>query len=571
MLNLMRLIFCKRAINKTSLSAFLPYAVLLLFQACLSSMALYGQEETAPGKFRIVFTDKDNSPYSIERPLEFMSERALQRRQKQNIVVDLKDIPVNPAYIQEVLSTGVRILTVSRWFNAVTIDHADSSALRKILDFPFVQSVPGKNSQPSAHEQKTQIIRSPLDNTGISYGNSARQIMIHNGDKLHDMGYTGHGMQIAVLDAGFDNVDDNEAFRALWEENRILGSRDFVDPGTSVFRGHTHGKTVLSVIGGSIPGILSGTAPDASFWLLRSEDESSEYRIEEDNWAAAAEFADSAGADIINSSLGYFVFDNPAQNYSYADMNGENTRVSVAADIATSRGMLVVVSAGNEGSSFWRYIMAPSDADSVLAVGAVDSTLAIAYFSSHGPSYDGRIKPDVCAMGVKTFGVNASDWLTGSNGTSFSAPIISGLAACLWQAYPEAGAMDILKAIQESSDRYSEPDTLYGYGIPDFFLAFNMMKNKLLHRDTANPCTAFPNPFSSVIYLRLNENEGEILEINITLYDLTGRMVYSALRHTGENEYFIKACSGLSSLPKGMYLMNVKSKQWQYTTQLLKL
>jgi serine protease AprX len=570
MLNLMKMTFCKRATSRAGSSVFFPVAALLLFQACLTSFnLLYAQEETAPGKFRITFTDKNNSPFSIEKPGEFLSERALQRRQKQNIDVDYMDLPVNPAYIQEIMTAGARVLTVSRWFNAVTVDHAEPSALRKISDLTFVLSVSPKSSFPVMPVQKALVIESALENTGIGYGYSARQIMIHKGDGLHAMGFTGKGIHIAVLDAGFDNVDEHEAFRTLWQENRILGTRDFVDPGSSVFREHTHGKTVLSVIGGSIPGILSGTAPDASFWLLRSEDASTEYRIEEDNWIAAAEFADSAGVDVINTSLGYSVFDDPLQNYSYADMDGNKARISIAADIAASRGMLVVVSAGNEGNSFWRHITAPADADSVLAVGAIDSTLAIASFSGHGPSYDGRVKPDVCAMGVKTFGVNASGWLTGSSGTSFSAPVITGLAACLWQANPKAGAMDILKAIQESADRYLQPDTLYGYGIPDFIVAHNMLKSHFIPVDSVNPYTAFPNPFSSVIYLSLRE--AEVSELLITLHDPTGRTVYSVLLQTGENEYFVEACRNLSFLPKGIYLMNVKSNRWQYATRLLKL
>lgn len=569
MLNLMNLTFCNRQTSKKGSSVFFPGSALLLIQACLAPFGiLYAQEETAPGKFRILFTDKNNSPFSIERPGEFLSERALQRRQNQNIAIDFNDIPINPAYIQEIVSTGSRILTVSRWFNAVTVDQADSSALRLISDLPFVRSVSRKKSLPLMPVQKETVIASPMEKSGISYGYSARQIMIHKGEKLHEMGFTGTGMHIAVLDAGFNDVDNHEAFSTLWQENRILGTRDFVQPGSSVFLKHTHGKTVLSVIGGSIPGILSGTAPDASFWLLRTEDSTSEFRIEEDNWIAAAEFADSAGVDIINTSLGYSLFDDPLQNYSYADMDGQKARVSAAADIAASKGMLVVVSAGNEGQSFWGHITAPADADSVLAVGAIDSTLVHAYFSSFGPSYDGRVKPDVCAMGVKTFGVNAAGFLTGSNGTSFSAPVITGLAACLWQANPRAGAMDILKVIQESADRFLHPDTLYGYGIPDFYLAYNMLKNHFMPVDSVNPYTAFPNPFSTVIYLRFSETEAS--EIFITLYDMAGRTVHSSRRQTGENEYFMEACDDLSFLSKGIYILNVKSDRWQYATRLLK-
>jgi serine protease AprX len=401
MLNRMNLNFFIRAIRERKTSVFFPVAAVLLFQACLISFApLNAQEETAPGKYRITFTDKNYSPFSTDRPEEFLSERALQRRQKQHIAIDSRDIPVNPDYIREIQSTGARILTCSKWLNSVTFDHTDSSALSKIMKLPYVYSVSRKINAPDQARQKKIFIEQPVANTELDYGNSALQIMMLNGDKLHAMGYTGENIHIAILDGGFYNADTDEAFDRLWQENRILGVYDFVNPGGSVFQENYHGKTVLSIIGGYVPGYLIGTAPDASFYLLRSEDVGSEYPIEEDNWIAAAEYADSSGADIINTSLGYSTFDDPSLDYNYADMDGNSTRISTAADIAASRGMLVVVSVGNEGSKSWRYITAPSDADSVLAVGAVNSSLSIAHFSGHGPSSDGQVKPDVCAMGV---------------------------------------------------------------------------------------------------------------------------------------------------------------------------
>src|SRR4030042_55122 len=235
MLNLMNLTFCKRATSKTNTSVLFPVAALLVFQACVAPFnILFAQEETAPGKFRITFTDKNNSPFSIERPGEFLSERAQQRRQKQKIDIDYKDIPVNPAYIQEILSSGVRILTISRWFSAVTVDQADSTALAKISDLSFVRSAARKSSSSFLPVQKMPVIESLAENSEISYGYPPRQIMIHKGDRLHDLGFTGTGMHIAILDAGFHDVDQHEAFRTLWQENRILGTRDFVNPGSSV-------------------------------------------------------------------------------------------------------------------------------------------------------------------------------------------------------------------------------------------------------------------------------------------------------------------------------------------------
>jgi serine protease AprX len=570
MMNLMKLILSKKTTSKSGIHrSLLPIVCLFVPVFFYPSGLVQAQVETAIGKYRVEFTDKSNSPYSLTEPRDFLSERSILRRQKQHIAIDSLDLPVNPAYITQVVSTGAEVLNISKWFNAITIGRADTGTLQKIMKLPFVGSV-GRKKMP--FDQDLQVVPNdkwPKESNEPDYGYSARQIMIHKGDKLHAMGYTGAGMQIAVIDAGFDDVDKHEAFRRLWEENRIISYHDFVDPGSLFFRQHTHGKTVLSVIGGYIPGILIGTAPDAGFYLLRSEDAATEYPIEEDNWIAAAEYADSAGADIINTSLGYSTFSDPTKNHTYADMDGHTTRISRAANVAASRGMLVVVSAGNEGSSGWRYISAPADADSVLAVGAIDSLRIVAGFSSHGPSYDGRVKPDVCAMGVKTFGVGSAGYLTGSNGTSFSAPVISGLAACLWQANPRATAMEILSAIKESADRYTQPDTLYGYGIPDFNLANLILKSQVIDKDTARPFTAFPNPFSSEIYIWLNETGAS--DFNITLYDFSGRAVYSVHRSTHEYDTFMKACEGLSFLPKGIYLMKIVTDRWHFTESLLKL
>jgi len=569
MKNLMKLTFCKGLTNKTKvLSLRFALAVLLYWLNPAQHNALFAQEETAPGKYRIVFTDKDNSPFTLEKPEDFLSARAIQRRKTQLIPLDSKDLPVNPAYIDEVGSTGARVLTVSKWFNAVTVDHVDPAILQQIMGLPFVRPDPLKKISSDVDIQVKSYGASHAEAEPLDSGNSFRQIELHNGDMLHASGYTGEGIHIAVVDAGFNDADASPAFTRLWQKGSILGTRDFVNGNSLLYEGHTHGTSVLSVIGGWEPGYLAGSAPDASFWLLRSEDGSTEYLIEEDNWIAAAEFADSAGVDVINSSLGYSTFNDPSQNHSYIDMDGNSTRVSIAADIAASRGMLVIASAGNEGTSGWRYISAPSDADSVLCVGAVDSTGAIASFSSHGPSSDGQVKPDVCAMGVRNFGVNAAGDLARSNGTSFSAPVISGLAACLWQANPEAGVMDILNVIKESADRYKTPDTLYGYGIPDFNLANILLKRRAVPQDPAIPMVTFPNPFSTEIYIWFNSYY--VPDITVTLIDLSGKVVLLERREVGRDEAYIKVYNGLNRLPRGIYLMKVVSDRWQQTTRLMK-
>ena len=565
----MKLTFCKGGSSKTEVFTFrFRLAVLLFLLNPARNTLLFGQEETAPGKFRIELTDKDNSTFSLEHPEDFLSARALQRRAVQQIPLDYKDLPVNPAYIDEIHLTGARILIISKWFNAVTIDNVDTAILRQIMELPFVRPVPLKMIGSGFENQVKPSIASHDEAVTINYGNSYRQIKLHNGDMLHAYGYMGEGIHIAVIDAGFNDVDANPVFDRLWQEGRILGFRDFVNGNSLLFEGHTHGASVLSIIGGWLPGYIAGTAPDASFWLLRSEDGNSEYLIEEDNWTAAAEFADSAGVDVINTSLGYSIFNNPLQNHSYNDMDGNSTRVSIAADIAASRGMLVVVSAGNEGKSGWRYISAPSDADSVLAVGAVDSMRVIASFSSHGPSSDGRIKPDVCAMGVRNFSLRPAGDLGGSNGTSFAAPVIAGLAACLWQANPKATVMEILSVIRESADRYRNPDTLYGYGIPDFNLANILLRRRSVLPDQGKPMNIFPNPFSSEVYLWFNSKE--ISNLTIMLFDLTGKTVFLEEREVPGDIEYIRLDNRLNSLPRGIYLMKIVADKWQQTERLMK-
>jgi serine protease AprX len=317
----------------------------------------------------------------------------------------------------------------------------------------------------------------PLNSIGrtasFNYGSSFDQISMLNGHIMHDNGYTGDGLVIAVLDAGFLHTNTMVAFDSLRNSNKILSTFDFVDPGSSVYDDAAHGSMVLSVMASNVPGEIIGAAPHASYHLLRSEDTGTETLIEEYNWASAAEYADSAGVDIINSSLGYTEFDDPAQNHTYADLDGNTTPITIAADWAASKGMIVVNSAGNNGTSSWFRISAPADADSILGVGAVDVLSVYADFSGKGPSYDGRVKPDVSAMGSQT--IVADPW-TGSgtfpgNGTSFSAPLIAGFAACLWQCNPNKNNIQIINALKQSSSQYNNPDSLVGHGIPDVPLA----------------------------------------------------------------------------------------------------
>lgn len=569
-MNLMKLIFLNRKNNfgiKTIILA--PCASLLLFIAAYTAKAQPLFERTAPNTYRIVFTDKNESPYSIHQPDEFLSPRAIARRQKQNIPVLPNDLPVNPAYLDSLKSTGVSILTVSKWFNAVTIKESNDSILNRIAEFPFVlkdtESAWINDDQQTGQSTATQELD---EENKFDYGKSWGQTTMLKGDFLHRNGYTGQDMVIAILDAGFLNADRLPVFNRLFERGQILGTRDFVKAGNDVFRESSHGMSVLSIIGGYLPGELVGTAPDASFWLLRSEDARTEYRIEEDNWIAAAEFADSAGADVINSSLGYALFNDSLQNHSYENMDGNTTRITRAADIAASKGIIVVNSAGNQGDAKWRYITAPGDADSIITVGAVDASGYLASFSSRGPTPDNRVKPTVVALGKGTFVARLDSSIGPGNGTSFSAPVIAGLTACLWESLPEASNMEVIQSIIKSSDRADFPGYDYGYGIPNFAIAGFLLKADYDEHLSDFPVVVFPNPFTQQLHLFFEAPIND--QIHVQLFDITGKQIFNKDYPGIPGRTFMSLESDFSHLQKGAYIIKVKSGNISGHAKLIK-
>lgn len=437
-------------------------------------------QKVAPNTYVINFKDKNNTEYSIDKPEEFLSDRAIKRRQKYNIPVTEQDIPVNKNYLKQVKDIGLEIYAISKWFNLVVVHTEDSALIEKVHQFEFVTV----HKEEKNHKRKSKVkkpkkieIESAADKDyAFDYGTGLKQIKMLNAHNLHNRGYTGQGIHIALLDAGFYNVDSLAGFDSIRVNNQILGTKDFVERDGDIYKDASHGMQVLSTIAANLPGKLVGTAPKAKYWLLRSEDDRSEYLVEEYYWLSAAEFADSVGADMIHSSLGYNDFDDKSMNHVYDDMNGDIAPATIAADIASSKGILVVTSAGNEGNDSWKYITSPADADSVLTVGSTTSSGKLSNFSSLGPTSDGRIKPDVMAQGSFAWVLGRKEGVTFSFGTSISAPIISGAVACLWQANPEFNNMEIIEAIQKTSDRYHFPKDDYGYGIPDFEKADKYLK-----------------------------------------------------------------------------------------------
>jgi serine protease AprX len=468
----------------------------------------------AQTRYIIKFKDKGTNPFSIANPSAYLGPRALQRRLRYNIAIDSLDLPVTPRYVDSVRLAGVvTILNTSKWLNQVTIKTTDAAALIKINSFPFVVSSVAvasfTNEQPvPVNKVLNDVIDVPIPagNSGnsfvegtseniYSYGKSNGQVHIHQGEFLHNHGFRGEGMQVSVLDAGFFHYLSLPTFDSVRLNNQIINTWDFVTNDGSVDEDNTHGMNCLSTIAANMPGLFVGTAPKASFCLFRTEDVASETRIEEHNLSAGYERADSIGVDVCTISLGYTTFDFASQNYVYANMDGNTTMSAIASDIAAKKGMLPVIAAGNEGSTGWHYIATPADADSAMTVGAVDTLGIIAGFSSFGPSSNGRIKPNIAAVGRAAVVASPS---TGQpvfgNGTSFATPNIAGLTTCLWQAFPEYNNMAILDAMQRSASKYTTPDDRVGYGIPDMKKSFAiLLKKSYTQQSSILNCTATIN------------------------------------------------------------------------------
>jgi subtilisin family serine protease len=529
----------------------------------LMPMLALSQDSAVSYWFR--FADKANSTYSIYRPSAYLSDKAIQHRNTLDIGFDKRDLPVTPSYKQGLADQTQEVVITSKWLNGAVARVSDSGMLRSARSLPFVDTayrVKGKSLTTAA-------LRQSAANSSLQYGAGRHQIAMLNGQFLHQLGYQGEGIGIGVLDAGFRKADDLTAFQYLRSSGKLQMKRNYVNPGEPVTAGSNHGTTVLSVMGALSQDTFTGVAPEANYHLLKSENPESEFLVEEIAWVAAAEAADSAGARIINSSLGYTTFEDSTTSHTYQALDGKTTLVSRGAAIAADKGMLVVSSAGNKGNSAWQYISTPADGQEVLTVGAVDSAQERVSFSSAGPSADGRIKPDIMALGAKTTVISPS---TGepaiSYGTSFSAPLISGLAACLWQAFPEASNKAIRRAIVQSGSQAQTPDTLHGYGVPDFYEAYVQLQNQADNqRKGSHLVRLYPNPFHSqlsVAFYSLRK-----ARLNISIRPPAGDIVYQKQVELKKGLNRIKL-RNLSSLKSGVYVLNLTNDQTQIARKLLR-
>ncbi len=445
---------------------------------------------------------------------------------------------VNPDYLKKIITKNSKLIGTSKWFNAAYVEINNLKDLDKISRKPFVKSIE-KSKAYAVHKFGIQT-------DTLNYGLANLQLSMLGLKKYHNNGLTGKGIVIALFDAGFYKVDSIIAFDSLRSRNGILATRDFYANNPNVYDDDAHGMYVLSLISGFIKDSLVGSAPNANFILARTEDAATEKHIEEFNWIRALEWADSIGVDIIHSSLGYSIFDTLQGNYTYKDMDGKSTIITRAAEMAFSRGIFITNSAGNEGQKAWKYITAPCDGKNVLCVGALDSFSKHAKFSSYGPSADGRVKPDVMAMGYKVSIIGTNNIMRQGSGTSFSGPIIAGFVACLKQNFPDISNTIILEAIRKSANLYKTPNDSMGYGIPDINRADSLIKIKLEYKPLIkNSLTAFPNPCTKDLTIAW-----PFILKNIEITDGIGKQY----RFTSENNVF-----NVSELKAGIYFLKLEN------------
>lgn len=501
----------------------------------------------------VYFNDKPNAAAFFSNPLSELSQKSLDRRTAQGIALVINDAPLEVTYVDQISSaTGITVMAKSKWLNCLHI-RGSVTDIQALSALSFVNNVRFADNSLN-NKMATLAAISPVNKSlevqeSFNYGTSLNQIQMLNGHLLHQTNYTGGGKIIAVLDSGFFGVDTAQPFQRLFTNNLILGGYNYVSQSTNLYVLHNHGTMTLSCMGGFTDNQLVGTAPDASYYLFITEDVATENPVEESYWVQAAEEADRLGADIITSSLGYFGYDNPNYSYTYSQMTGNTAFASKGANIAFSKGIVVVASAGNSANSADPHIGVPAEANNVLAIGAVKADRSYASFSSIGPSFDLRVKPDVMAQGQSSVLSNTTGSIVTASGTSFSCPIMAGMIACFWQAIPWANNAQIVQFVKQSADRFLTPDNLFGYGIPDFQLALNIA-NLVTAENNKENFVLYPNPTSSFVTISFPV---DINDAKITLYNSLGQVV---LEKTISKSVSILS---LETLNSGVYYYKVQS------------
>ena len=538
--------------------------ILLLLTLCIGHFSAYSQIQDA----WVYLTDKVNVQTSIANPITILTQKAIDRKSAHGVAIDERDVPVNESYISLLKQqTGITVMSKSKWFNAVHVRGTETD-INALSNLGFVSSIDFADKSLNTARLTETKNKFEIEETQVDYvyGTTNNQITMINVDDLHLQDFTGEGITIAVLDASFTNVNIMDAFQRIRDNDDLLDGYDFVDRSTDVYAydplpGLSHGTRVLSTMAGFIQDQYVGTAPDASYYLFRTEDDNSENPVEMSYWVEAAERADSLGVDIINSSLAYKDFDNNNYDYTAAEMDGLTAFISKGANIASEKGILVVNSAGNSGPNDGNHggIWAPADAPGVFTIGAVDATGTIASFSSRGSVYQLTQKPDVVAQGVAAYVVSELNSITTNNGTSFSSPITAGSLASLWQALPNASNTEIINYVRQSASQYLTPDNNYGYGIPDLGLALNIGLS--LHEEITSEIKIFPNPVGNMLHIHLTEI---VEDSNLTIYNVLGKIVLNQKINTTVNSVDV------SSMASGLYLLSIQTENSSKTFKFIK-
>jgi len=527
--------------------------LLFLFLLCFQ-LQITAQEDAW-----VYLTDKESVAASISNPISILTQKAINRKQAHGVSIDSRDVPVNESYISQLKAqTGISVLAKSKWFNAVHVRGSETD-INALIGLAYVTEIifadKNLNSRIAVPKNKFAI---ETARTTFDYGDAANQIEMFHGDDLHQANYTGTGMTIAVIDAGFPDVNTMGGFQRLRDNDGIIDGYDFFDRNPDVYANTSsgHGTYVLSTMAGYKENEYVGTAPDASYYLFRTENAPNENPVEESLWVEAAERADSLGVDIINSSLGYKTYDNPNYTHSDSDLDGLTTYISKGANIAFEKGMIIVNSAGNSGSNG---VNAPADAAGVFTIGAVDSNGFYANFSSVGSNFQPTQKPDVVTQGEDSYIIRRNNTIGTLNGTSFSSPIMAGGLACLWQALPDLSNAEIMQLVRETASQYNTPDYLLGYGIPNLALALSQSLN-VEEAQVANQISVFPNPVESELHVTFpsSENQGRVV-----IYNILGKKVMEKSLNTS-------SAIDVSKMAKGVYLLNIETQNGSITKKIIK-
>ena len=522
----------------------------------------YAQEDAL-----VFFQDKENVDTALQNPISILTQKAIDRKLMHNSPIDARDVPVNETYITTIKGIpGITVFAKSKWMNCVYVrgNLQDLDALEG-LDFVTHLEYADKSLNlvpiPGGSTKDKLSVENKANSIVYDYGAATNQVEMIAANYLHQQDFTGEGIDIAVLDSGFPGVLTNPAFDPILDQGRLLGTYNFISREESVDTSSSHGSKTFSDIGGYLQNQFVGTAPGASFYLYVTEDVTQENPVEEAWWVEALERADSLGVRIVNTSLGYQDYDNPAYTHSYEDLNGFTTIAARGANHAFDKGMLLLTSAGNDGQSFG-FVATPADAPGCLSIGAVDQDGEYAGFSSYGPNASGLRKPDVMAQGVSAAVVDQNGAVDFNSGTSFSSPIMAGAIASLWQSRPEVTNAQIMQIVRASAHLFENPTDLMGYGIPNFETAYNALQILGAQADFLEIQFAmYPNPAQDIVSFSIPL---AIEKATVRIFTSIGQQVLSSEISTNQNTIDI------SDINSGTYIVSVESGGTKNSFKLIK-